>query len=403
MRNSTFLKSSHCRDLVDMQCLEQRSLLSANVLGFHGDNTSTGVNSSETVLAPANVVVAHFRKLGSTKVDGQVYAQPLYVSGVQITTGLLQGLHNVVYVATEHDSLYAIDSGTGQVLWKRSFINPAAGLTTVPAADTQTDDITGEVGITSTPVIDPVSHSLFLVAKSKQQTQSNPRYMYTLYKVNIQDGSSVGCLIASTESDGVNYLYRSGPYVPGTGDGAIKVARQSRVYFNALRELQRTGLTLSGGRILIGFASHGDNGPFHGWLLSYDEAILGLRGVLNTTPNGGDGGIWQSGGIVAADAAGVLYVATGNGTFDGDAGGNGKVIGLNSNGFPVNADYGNCFLKIVVDSASTIAKPNKNGWGLKVVDYFSPYNNHDLDALDTDLGSGGLLLLPDSAGSARLG
>ncbi len=399
------------------EVLEVRCLLSTAVLTFHNDNASSGVNSTETLLTPSSVNVATFQKNFATNVDGQVYAQPLYVPGLNITAGTQQGVHNTVFVATQHDSLYAIDSSGGNILWQLSFIdasNPkvnllgASSITTMPAGDTGSGDITVEVGITATPVIDAVHGVIYVEAKSKQivnGNQSAPHYVHTLYKVDMSSGTILSStIIGDTINSGGGYSYRTtntgtgiDPYVLGTGDGAITVNGESRVYFNAQRQMDRPGITLWQGHLILAFASHGDNGPYHGWVLMYDANTLAIQGAFNTTPNGGLGGIWQAGESIAIDAQGYMYFETGNGTFDSNNG-----VATVNGGFQGHSNYGDSFLKIGLDSTSTQANQNgnTNGWGLKLIDYFSPFNNAALDSADTDLGSGGPTILPDSAGSA---
>jgi fibronectin type 3 domain-containing protein len=391
--------------------LESRLLLSANVLSYHNDAASTGQNLSEAVLTPANVNIADFGKFYSTPVDGQVYAQPLYVSGVNVTSGPQPGMHNVVYVATEHDSLYAIDSDSGNVLWKDSFLIAESALisggnsvvvSTASSADVNSDDITPEIGITSTPAIDPNSGFLYLTAKTKQIVNgdtTNPHFVYTLFKVNIQSGTFSSTVIGDTSYNilAKTFTYNSGPYVPdpaGNADGMITVNGQNRVYFNALRGLNRVAVTLYNGNAYLGFASHGDNDPYHGWILGYSESSLAPTAVFNADPDGSETGIWQSGGKIAIDPQGFLYVMTGNGTFD---------TTLDSNGFPINGDYRDSVLKFAVYPSSTANNPNINGWGLKVVDYFTPMDQSALSSADQDLGSGGPLVLPQSAGSITIG
>jgi hypothetical protein len=361
---------------------------------YHNDNSSTGQNLTETQLSPSNVNSTEFGKLYTAVVDGQVYAQPLYLSGVNVTGGSSMGVHNVVYVATEHDSLYAIDSNSGAVLWRVSFINPAAGITTVPSGDVASTDLAPEIGITATPVIDAASGTLYLISKTKQTSGSQLHYVQTLYAIDVASGALKGStVIADTIATNPGniktsaYTYVSGPAVNGSGDGSVNGV----VHFNALRQLERPGLTLANGSIYMAFASHGDNGPYHGWVLSFNEQTLVLNGVFNTTPSGSEGGIWQSGDSVAVDAQGALYVETGNGTFD---------TTMNAGGMPIHGDYGDSFIKIVVDPTTSATSQNVNGWGLKAVDYFTPFNQATFDAHDTDLGSGGPILLPDSAGSS---
>jgi hypothetical protein len=370
--------------------LEDRRLPSVNVLTYHNDNSSTGQNLNETALTPSNVNAGSFGKLFTTPLDGQVYAQPLLVTGVNITTGSQQGTHVVIYVATEHDSVYALDAHSGAVLWRDSFTNPGGGVTTVSSTDVGSGDLSPEIGITGTPVIDPSTGTLYVDAKTKETGSGSPDYVFRLHALDLSTGAEKfggPAVIADTAFDGTNYTYISGPAVNGTGDGSVG----GQVTFNALRQHQRPGLTLVNGTVYLAFASHGDNGPYHGWVLGYNAHTLALTAALNTTPNGGLGGIWQSGGRIAADAQGNLYVMTGNGTFD---------TTLNVNGFPASADYGDSFLKLAPDPGSRPGSQNANGWGLKVADYFTPSDEQSLSQADADLGSGGPLLLPDSAGSA---
>jgi fibronectin type 3 domain-containing protein len=396
--------------------LESRRLLAGNVYQFHNDLPGTGVNANETVLTPSNVNTAQFGKHWSTPVDGQVYAQPLYVSNLNITTGTGAGVHNVTFVATEHDSVYAIDGDAGSVLWKTSVLG--AGETTMPSSETGSGDITVEIGITGTPVIDPATNTLYVAAKSKQVISGTNHYYYKLHALDL--GSGVEKFggpveISDTAYNGSSYSFTNPlahPYVIGTGSGKITTTingvSRTIIPFNAMRQMNRPGLTLYNGQVYIAFASHGDNGPYHGWVLRYDvpdtndpAARMTLTGVLNTTPNAssdvdkvdGRGGIWQSGGALAFDPQGNFYFETGNGSFS-------SVGPFDSQGFPADANYGDSFLKVSNDPASTASNPNRNGWGMKVADYFTPFNEEDLDAVDRDLGSGGPTVLPDSVGSA---
>jgi hypothetical protein len=386
-RRRTF-QQNH-RPLLDL--LENRLAPSVNVLGYHNDLANNGENLSETILTPANVNVNTFGKLFATPVDGQVYAQPLYVSDVLVTTGTSTAIHNVVYVATEHDSLYAIDADKGNVLWHDSFINPAAGVTSVPSVDASSTDLAPEIGITGTPAIDLVTNTLFLDAKTKEVVGGAKHYVQRLHAIDIGTGKeNFGgpATIADTIFDGTNFTYVSGPYVFGSGDGSVG----GKLTLNALRQLQRTGLTIYNGNVYFGFGSHNDTNPFHGWVLSYNDRNLHLNGVFITTPNGIRGGVWQGGGRVAIDSSvGYLYFQTGNGTFD---------TTLNQQGFPSLGDYGDSFVKLTVDSTTTATHQGTNGWGLKVVDYFTPFNQAVLGVTDMDVGSGGPVILPDSVGSA---
>jgi hypothetical protein len=380
--------------------LESRLTPSVTVSSYLYGLTSDGVNTNETVLtpSPSNVNSTDFGKLFATSVDGQVYAQPLYIPGVQISSGPAQGVHNAVYVATQHDSLYAIDAQNGSVLWKDSFLTgpylPAgAVVTTVPNSDVGSSDINPEIGITSTPVIDTTTNTLYLTAKTKEVYGGNTHYVYRLHAIDITNGNEKfggPVVIADTISNDLStYTYVRGPSVAGTGDGNVSGV----ITFNALRQMQRAAITLINGTIFLGFASHGDNDPYHGWVLGYNASTLQLNAVFNTSPNGSRAGIWQGGGRLAAemDSNGHvdLYFETGNGTFD---------TTLNSAGLPINGDYGDSFVKIQTDN-STAKNPNINGWGLHVADYFTPYNEADLNSHDEDLGSGAPILLPASAGT----
>ena len=327
----------------------------AGTFTYHNDNSRTGQNLGETVLTPANVNSAHFGKLFRYTVDGYVYAQPLYVANLAIPG---QGFHNVVFVATEHDSVYAFDADNRapQTLWHVSFLG--AGVTSVPSADTGSNDIAPEVGITGTPVIDPATKTLYVVAKTKEPGAA---YFLRLHALDITTGAEkFGGPVAV------------GATITGNGDGDDGAGH---VPFNSLRQTDRCALLLDHGTIYIASASHGDNDPYHGWVLAYDASTLAQVAVWNATPNESRAGIWQSGGGPAADAAGNVYVSTGNGTFNASLGGTG---------------YGDSLLKL---ASGTLA----------VSDYFTPFNQSTLESLDADMGSGGPMLLPDqSSGPAHL-
>jgi len=409
-RKTARRRSVHQAKLV-LEVLESRLAPSAtDVLQYHNDASSDGQNLNETILTPSNVNSTSFGKLFSTAVDGQVYAQPLFVSGVPITTGSHQGVHDVVFVATENDSLYAIDANTGILLWKDSFLKHglphATSITPVPTADAYGNsppDITPEIGITSTPVIDPNTGTLFLVAKTKEIVQGVSHYVQRLHAINVNNGSEqlggpaviADTMVTIVQGSNV-YTYVSGPSVTGitggpadSGDGNVNGV----ITFNALTQNQRSALTLANGEVYIAWASHGDIPPYHGWVMGFNASTLHLDAAFNTTPNGSGGGIWSAGNAVTVDATvdgqgnHYLYVMTGNGTFE---------TSLDGNGFPNQADYGDSIIKLEVDKSSSPTNQNANGWGLKVSDYFTPYDQNVLDAGDGDLGSGGVLLLPDS-------
>ncbi len=399
-----------------LEPLEGRTTPSVNVLTYHYDIASTGVNAAETQLNPANVAVASFGKLFTTPVDGQVYAQPLIDTGVTITNGPnttpgQAGVHDVVYVATENDSLYAIDAGVpgGQVLWKRTFLdttNPsnntlgATAITTVSNTDVNSNDITPSIGITSTPVIDPATNTLYVVAKTKETVAAVTHFVQRLHAINIGDGTDrvAPYLIGNTSNGNSN---NTQIYCYGSGDGTVtdpyNGTGRAVVQFNALREHQRVALSLVNGKLYVGWASHGDQRPYHGWVVAWDVSNLAtagwrLAGVLNTSPNGAAAGVWQAGGRLAFEADGsAFYFETGNGFGGGQ-------ITLDANGFPADGRYYEALVKAVPDPTTTPASQNKNGWGLKVADYFIPYNQLALDNVDQDFGSAGPMLLPDSAG-----
>ena len=334
-------------------------LAKVNVLTYHNDSARTGQNTNETVLTPASVASADFGKIFSLPVDGYVYAQPLVVTGVTIPG---QGVHDVVYVATEHDSVYAFDANSSTTpLWQVSFINPDAGITTVNSDDVSCEDLVPEIGITSTPVIDTASGTIYVSAKTKEVANNVTNYYHRLHALDLASGAEKfgGPVVVSAT-------------VAGTGagnDGAGQVA------FNPLTQFNRAALLLSKGVVYLASASHCDNGPYHGWVIGYGAQTLTLSNKFNTTPNGEMGGIWQSGGGPACDASGNLYVITGNGTFDPSA--------------SVNC-YGDSFLKLSTTN------------GLKLADYFTPYNQAALSSSDLDLGSGGALVLPNEAGGSTV-
>jgi hypothetical protein len=332
-------------------CGLQSSLVfsQVNVTTYHYDNARTGQNVQETVLTPSNVNVNQFGKLFTVPVDGYVYAQPLYLSNLSITGGT----HNVLYVATEHDSVYAIDADDGTVLWHQSFIDPAAGITPVSSATVGCTDLVPEIGITSTPVIDPGSGTIYVLAITTEHGTQIQR----LHALDVATGAE--------KFGGPAQISAS---VNGTGEGG------STISFNALTQLQRAGLLLDHGHIIIGWASYCDNPPYHGWVMSYAAGSLAQEVVFNASPNGSDAGVWQSGDGIAADANGNLYFATGNGTYDG-----------NSNG-----DYGDSILKL--------SPPNVGSFNIS--DWFTPHNQSTMNSADADLGGGGVLLLPDLSSSS---
>jgi PQQ enzyme repeat len=323
-----------------------------NVTTYKYDSARTGQNTHEKILTPSNVGSDKFRRRFKVSVDGYVYAQPLYVANVDNISG---GRHNVLYVATEHYSIYALDADDGSVLWQKrllDFLDPATHPKTISSHDDLNDcqDLVPEVGITGTPAIDLSTSTLYFVAKSKEDAGFRQR----LFAISLVDGSNkFGSPVIIHAS------------VQGSG-GSRALGGQA---FDPLTQHNRSALLLSGGSVIIAWASHCDSGPYHGWVMSYNASTLAQETVFNTTPNGSEGGVWMSGDGVAADASGNLYLATGNGTYDGLKGG----------------DFGDSILRL--DFKST------GQYVLK--DWFTPFDQDDLNQNDEDLGSGGILLLPD--------
>jgi hypothetical protein len=338
-----------------------------SVVTWHNDNARLGLNTNETILTPVNVNQNGFGRIFSHSVDGPVYAQPLYVPNVTVPG---KGVHNVVFVATMHDSVYAFDADTqsgsnAAPLWHTSFINPSAGIvpaTTLDAVDSPGQDcrtFSGEIGICGTPVIDLSSQTLYVLARTKEPGTGGGLVQFQrLHALNISNGTEKASSPVAVQAS-----------VNGSGDGSSG----NIVQFNPAREMQRSALLLSGGVVYLAWASYCDLPPYHGWLIGYDAQTLQQVSVFNATPNGRDGGIWMGGGGPAAAADGSIYVVTGNGTFD-------------ATGTPSN--FGDSFVKL---------SPSQSG--LSVADYFAPANQAFLDASDIDLGSGGALVLPDSVGS----
>jgi hypothetical protein len=308
------------------------------------DNTRQGANLSETILTPQNVNSTTFGKLTTFNTDGYIFGQPLIAPGVTVNGAK----HNVVYVATEHDSVYAFDADGASTapLWKVNLL--VNGEIPTPQADVG-GTIFPEIGITSTPVIDPSTSTIYVVAETKE---SNGSYMHRLHALDLATGA---------EKFGGPVTIQAS--VPGTGGGAVN----GQIAFTSKTHLQRPALTLYNGMVLIGFGSNGDNNIWHGWVLAYDAATLQQKWQFNVTPNGTDGAIWMSGGGFAVDAQGGIYFISANGTFG------------------TGADYGDSFVRL--NSAGA------------VVDYFTPDTQATLDANDSDLGAGGAMVLPDQSGA----
>lgn len=324
-----------------------------SVLTNHNDNAHTGANTAETKLTAAGVDLDHFGMIFTRPVDDQIYAQPLILPAVTIPG---KGTHDVVYVATVNDSVYAFDAddpAQSEPLWHASFIDPANGVTPVDHTDVgqacgDYEDISGNIGIIGTPVIDPATGTLYVVAKTKENGKAQ---VYRLHAIDVTTGAErAGSPVVLTAT------------VPGTGD-----ASQGGVLaFDPTTANQRAALTLANGTVYIAFSSYCDTGPYHGWVLAYDAQTLAQKAAYNDTPNGGEGGIWMSGQGVSVDESGNLYLVSGNGTFDGNMAG--------------GVDYGSAVLKL---------SPS-----LALLDWFVPFNFAALNAADLDLGCSGALLVP---------
>jgi hypothetical protein len=498
-----------------LESLESRVLLSSNTLANHGDAGSTGLIPNETLLTPglvastqaASSITTNFGRRFDTPVDGEVYAQVLAEANVNITRGSSPGVHDVLYVATQHDSLYAIDANTGAILWQDNFTQivnpevaaagspvPTSGVTTMPVSALIATLVTPELGILSTPTIDASTGILYLLANTQEfRNGSTPaaggadrHFVQRLWAVNSADGSVaitpsnpgvepasggqiVGDVIKNDTISGTNYTnykYVAGPFIRGTGnnsdtfntngnvattnnaDGwAVNTAdttsafagttpsAQGDIAFNALLQMNRVAVTLINGEIYLGFASHGDDGPYYGWLLGYNASTLANTAAFVTVPTFDGvkgsagftsvGGLWASGGGITTDGT-YLYFTVGNGSFNPAASNFNasytSTDGSNTVQLPLDGDYGDTVLKVALDPNATqtnlnlandVTHPtptgtynpdggyNVVGFGLKVVDYFCPSNVFVLNDLDLDLGSSGVLLIPSSGpGSA---
>ena len=335
-----------------------------NVTTQQYDATRAGVQTQETVLTPANVNTATFGKVFSFPVAGHVYAEPLYMSGMTMGDGTV---HNVLFVATEQDKVYAFDADGKNpaqgYLWSKTLLN--AGETYVSHNDVNSGDIYPDIGITSTPVIDPATGTMYVVAKSKT-TSGTVQIFQRIHALSLVDGTE--------KFNGPTAVTAT---VPGTGDGGKTVT------FSPLLGNQRAGLVLaptpngpSAASVFFAEASHGDNGPYHGWVFSYNAADLSQQtGVWNATPNGLAGGIWQAGGGLSTDGKGNVFAAVGNGTFDVNTGG---------------TDYGDSVVALTLTNA-----------GLAPSSYFTPASQSNLNLHDQDVSTGSVVLLPPQAGAIQ--
>lgn len=339
-----------------------------HVLTYHNDNSRTGANTNETILTLSNVNSNTFGKLFAYNLDGYVYAQPLYVSGLAIPG---QGARNVVFVATQHNTVYALDADSksgpsGGVLWQVNLGPPAA----TPNQDFGTryggfTEIVPEVGITGTPVLDLDSGTLYVDAFTHEGTN----YFHRIHALNITNGTARPFSPALVNAA-----------IPGTGVGGSN----GIVRFNPKQQINRCAMTLAGGILYAAYAGYADTDPYHGWVIGFNASSLQPLSnyVFNTTPNStvaafgphaGEGGIWMGGCGLSVDANNNLFFAIGNGSFNA----------FNNSG---GTEYGDTFIRLTTSGR------------LAVADYFTPYNQAFLADNDLDIGSGGVLLLPDQGG-----
>ena len=310
---------------------------SVTILTYHNDNMRTGQNLHETILNAASLK-NQFGLLGTITVDGPVDAEPLYVGGMRINGAM----HNVLFIATENDSVYAFDADDLTELWQNKLLS---GMGESPSDDHGCDQVEPTIGITSTPVIDlhaGPNGTIFVVAMSR----SGASYYQRLHALDLATG-----LDRMTAA-----VIEAGGFSPGEYE-------------------ERAGLLLLNGTVYLAWTSHCDAGSYNAWVMGYDESSLKQVSLLNLTPNGSEGGIWMAGDGLAADSSGNIYLLDGNGTFD---------TALSGDGFPINGDYGNGFIKLSTANRS-----------LTVADYFETTDTVSQSNHDADLGSGGVLLLPD--------
>lgn len=332
--------------------------VAAQVTTAQYGNARTGAATNETTLTPQNVRSPTFGKIGTFEVDGDVYAQPLYVPRLEIAN---RGAHDVLFIATEHGSVYAFDAASPRLppLWKISFIDPALDITPVPFRDASCPFIKPEIGITPTPVIDLETGIMYVLVRTKEPTtRGDHRYVQRLHAINIHTGTDRLPPVEIRAS------------VPGTGAGS----KMGSIDFEPLRENPRAALLLNRGAVYLSWASACDVGPYHGWVIAYDARTLRQLAVFNASPGGSDAGIWQGDAGLAADSAGNVYAVTGNGTF--------------SESSPL--DFGNTVLKLGLTPS-----------GIVVRDYFTPSNEEQLSVADLDLGSSGPVLIDQERGPHR--
>ncbi|MBS1932660.1 MAG: PQQ-binding-like beta-propeller repeat protein [Bacteroidetes bacterium] len=326
-----------------------------SVLTQHNNNTRCGWNNQESLLKTSNVNSTQFGRLFNLPVDDQVFAQPLVAGNLALSSGT----HNVVFIATVNNTVYAYDADNGNLYWKKNYtaagMRPPRNTDMTGACGGYYQDFSGNIGIVGTPVIDSVSKTIYFITRS---TDNGTNFIQHLHAVDITTGTDkTGSPVTITAT------------YTGNGDGS----NNNQLSFDAQKQNQRQALTLLNGIVYVTFSSHCDWGPYHGWILGYNAGTLQQQIVYNDTPDGYDGGLWESGNGLAADDQGNIYVVTGNGT-----------VGVGSDQTnPRNR--GESAMKLTV-SGST----------LTVSTYFTPYNYSYLEANDLDYGSMGAFLIPNS-------
>jgi hypothetical protein len=354
------------------EALEPKTLLS-DVTGWSGG--TGGITSS--LITPSNI--ATLSQKYTQLLDAPIIAEPLFAE-VNVTTGPTPGPQEVVLAATENDTLCAFNAATGSLEWQKSLLGP--GETPIP----ESVSLSGLNGITSTPVIDRSTNTIYVCTAESYVAGKVDHYTRTIHAINLSDGTErTGSPVVIADSGYVRgrLVSAKGPSVAGRGAGSVG----GRIFLQVPKQLQRPGLTLDGNNLVIAFGWIGHGGPYHGWILTYNTTTLRRTGVFNDTPGGSAGGIWMNGNPVQVDSQGYLYTETGNGTFD---------TKLNRAEFPSHGDYGECVLKLQIVPGYR----GPNGTGIKVVDFFAPQNAAQLGKTDGDLASSGVLILPDGMGGS---
>ena len=363
-----------------------------DVLLYHHDGFNDGQNLNETLLTPSNVS-STFGKLFTVSLSSADAIQPLIKTGVNITTGTSQGVHDVVIAATENNMLYAIDANTGTVLWHVSLLHSFHGGTPSPRGGTHS--------ITDAPAIDPSTNVLYIESVDVENTNN----IHILSAINLADGSNYANPVNIAEGTSGS-VYVSGPT---TASG-----KQFDSYDQTCRSLTLNPVNHV---VYMAYGCPGDVGPYHGWIIGYGatkdgSGNLDLAAVWCAAPNGNESGIWQGGGAIAVDASGNLFVETGNGTFDTTMATpgyvtDGRLTSLTDNStipgglqVPASGDYGDSVVKLTPDSDASQQSDNPNGFGLHVADYFTPINEQSLSNSDGDIGSSSTVLLPNSVGNS---